>query len=361
MLRAGTSFSQPGRGRPAAIAKARGAEYDDAAMPDYKVQLDVYNGPLDLLLYLIRRNELDIYDIPIAAVTRQYCEYVSCLQQIDPDAAAEFVVMATVLMEIKSRTLLPGAATEGATEEALDDPRMELVRQLLEYKKYKDASIGLGTAAALQAARWPRSPILPAGATPGGCDLDEVQVWDLVAAFNNVMASIGRAGVTHDVVFDDTPIALHATDILDRLAREGNVPFAGIFIGRTRAEAIGLFLALLELIRQQRVRVEQPEQFGPIFVVLLRNEPITIGTEWEYRPRSEEASDAREEAEESAPVARGSGGTAIVDDAEEDERDEVLSTLDSIRTDIDLRILDDATARDAGDRPLGASPAEEAP
>ena len=109
-------------------------------MAEYKVELDAYNGPLDLLLYLIRRSEVDIYDIPIAQVTEQYVAYVTLLQNLDPDVAGDFLVMAATLMEIKSRTLLPRPPVEDDDEDDLTDPRLELVRQLLEYKKFKDAA-----------------------------------------------------------------------------------------------------------------------------------------------------------------------------------------------------------------------------
>src|SRR5262245_3983965 len=121
----------------------------------YRVDLEVYNGPLDLLLFLIRRDEVDIYDIPIARITQQYCTYVRMLERIDPNLAGEFLVMAASLMELKSRTLLP-TPPETEEPEDLEDPRMELVRQLLEYKKFKDAARALSEAADQQALRFPR-------------------------------------------------------------------------------------------------------------------------------------------------------------------------------------------------------------
>jgi len=242
-------------------------------MAEYRVQLDVYNGPLDLLLYLIRREEVDIYDIPIAHITDQYLSYVRLLEQLDPDAAAEFLVMAATLMEIKSRMLLPRPEPEQDEQEVVD-PRLELVRQLLEYKKFKDVASGLASAAQRQALRFPRPPTeLPDQTSQ--VDLEEVQVWDLLAAFQRLLASIGQTRPSHEVVYDDTPVLLHAADILDRLQREGgSLTFDRIFEGRTRAEMIGLFLALLELIRQQRVRAQQERTFGAILVVLLDPTPL---------------------------------------------------------------------------------------
>jgi segregation and condensation protein A len=310
-------------------------------MPDYRVQTDVYNGPMDLLLYLIRRDEIDIYDIPISRITQQYLQFVDTLKAIDPNVAGEFLVMAAVLMEIKSRLLLPRPPAEEGQDEDLSDPRMELVRQLLEYKKYKDASLELGAAAQAAAMRWPRLPYHPAPAEPGIVDLEEVQIWDLVAVFNKLMASIGAGAATHDVVFDDTPIALHAADILDQLqAESGELGFEAIFGGRTKVEMIGLFLALLELMRQKRVKVAQTGLFGPIRIVLISAEPIEIGEEWSSIPAN------RDDAVQ-GDVDSGSkhGDAGESDDragereatmSEVDDTDEDFSDLDRIKTDVDI-------------------------
>ncbi|MBK8270909.1 MAG: segregation/condensation protein A [Planctomycetes bacterium] len=250
-------------------------------MEDYRIQTEIYSGPMELLLYLIRRDEIELQDIPVSHITKQYCDYISALRIIDPNVAGEFLVMATVLMELKSRLLLPRPPVEEGEEEDLTDPRLELVRQLLEYKKYKDASFELQQAAETQSMRWARVPARPRAKDPAEVDLEEVQIWDLVAAFNRVMSSIGAGPVTHDVVFDDTPISLHAADVIDRLEREGgDMTFESIFAGRKKAEMIGLFLALLELMRQTRVRVAQESINAPILVKLLSSEPISIGAEW---------------------------------------------------------------------------------
>jgi len=334
-----------------------------AVMPDYRVQVDVYNGPLDLLLYLIRREEVDIYDIPIARVLEQYCQYVDMLKTIDPNVAGEFLVMAATLMEIKSRMLLPRSEAVEGMEEDLADPRLELVKQLLEYKKFRDASLELGTAARLAAMRWPRGPVRPEAPDPAALDLEDVQIWDLVAAFTRLMASIGAGAAMHDVVFDDTPIALHAADILDRLqriagekaswqgglqageaealAREGeaaaepaSIAFEEIFAGRSKVEMIGLFLALLELMRQRRVRVAQDGLFGPIRVVLICAEPIEVGEEW--MPAIRDAPDGAIGAG-TTDAARHQDrplGDEPVEPSDDDA--EVFADLDQIKTDVDI-------------------------
>jgi len=179
-------------------------------MNEYRVNLDVYDGPLDLLLYLIRRDEVDIYDIPIAHITEQYLSYVELLKALDPNLAGEFLVMAATLMEVKTRTLLPTpSAEEGAEEGQALDPRAELVRQLLEYKAFKDAADDLAHQGELQQMRFARTA-KPPELDADELDIEDVQVWDLLDAFNRLMESIGRQPREHQVIYDDTPIELHA-------------------------------------------------------------------------------------------------------------------------------------------------------
>ena len=244
-------------------------------MSDYRVELESYNGPLDLLLYLIRRDEVDIYDIPIASITAHFIEHVELIKRMDPDAIGEFLVMAATLMEIKSRTLLPHPPAE-EREEEFSDPRMELVQQLLEYKRFKDAARGLGVAAEIQALKFPRHPAVPPP-NQGEVDLEHVQLWDLVEAFRRLLEQTGQRQISHDVVYDDTPIALHAADVLDSLERAAGLQlFEAIFAGRGKSQMIGLFLALLELIRQKRIRACQEYPFGPISIQLLDATPIQV-------------------------------------------------------------------------------------
>jgi len=260
----------------------------NGALNAFRIDLDVYNGPLDLLLFLIRREEVDIHDIPIARVTAQYVGYVKLIEALDPNLAGDFLVMAATLMEIKSRTLLP-RPPETEDEEEVFDPRTELVRQLLQYKAFKDAARSLGAAAQWQALKFPRQPVtLPPD--PDELDIEEVQIWDLIDAFNRLLEQTGRRSRTHDVVYDDTPIALHAADVVDSLERAGGSQrFEQIFEGRTKSELIGLFLALLELIRGKRVRIEQERIFGPIIIHLLEAEPAEEEpAEWEEEPSSED-------------------------------------------------------------------------
>jgi segregation and condensation protein A len=245
---------------------------------DYRVEIDVYNGPLDLLLYLIKRDELDIYDIPIARITDSYLSYVKMLRDLrdrgglDINVAGEFLVMAATLMEIKSATLLPKAPVEEgkagderSAADELSDPRAELIQKLLEYKRFKDSSMALERRAAEHASRFPRFPAKFAGQAddePPPVDLDEVQIWDLLGVFERLMKEVGpRRSRFHEVTYDDTPIDLHAADIEDRLKREGHVTLRQLIVGRrSRSEMIGVFLALLELIRQKKILVKQGDE-----------------------------------------------------------------------------------------------------
>ncbi len=251
-------------------------------MNDYRVQLDVFSGPLDLLLYLIRRDEIDIHDIPIAHITEQYIAQVRLLEHLDPDAASDFLVLAATLIELKSRALLP--APPVAVGDEPEDPRAPLVRQLLEYKRFKDAARALGCAAEERARRFVRRPAdLPPELR--GVELEEAEVWDLLAAFGRVMAGIGRGPGVQSIRDDDTPIELHAAEIVAILEREGPTTFEALFDGRAdRMHIVGRFLALLELIRTQRIRAQQETAFGTIYLFLVDEPPAD-------EPPGEEAPD----------------------------------------------------------------------
>lgn len=244
---------------------------------DYRVELDVYNGPLDLLLYLIKRDELDISDIPIAKITDSYMVYVRQLKELhekhglDINVAGEFLVMAATLMEIKSAMLLPKPPVEAGSSNSvaeLTDPRRELVKQLLEYKRFKDAASLLDQRRKEQEQRFPRHPAwenVAAEELPP-IDLDEVQVWDLLAAFTRLLSEIGtRPKNVHEVFDDDTPIDLHAADIEDLLRRQKKLTLRGLILGRrSRSEMIGVFLALLELARQKKIVIHQDSMEGEL-------------------------------------------------------------------------------------------------
>lgn len=244
------------------------SRHGSPGLPEYRVQLDVFSGPLDLLLFLIKREELDIQDISIAKVADQYLEYAAVLEQLDPNAAGDFLVLASTLVEIKSRALLPTPPLEPLDDDD-EDPRATLVRELLEYKRFKDAAKTLGSAADERAKRYVRAPAeLPKELE--GVELEDAQIWDLVAAFGKVMTAIGQGPTRHEVLYDDTPIELWAEELVHTLERDGATPFSSVFSGRRRrVEIVGLFLAVLELVRSRRVCAEQEKNFGEIYLFLL--------------------------------------------------------------------------------------------
>lgn len=261
---------------------------------DYRVRLDAFEGPLDLLLYLIRKNEVDVHDIPVAVITEQYMEFLKGLEsqgtaRIDIDLAGEFLVMAATLMEIKARMLSPRPAATGAAraEEPGPDPRAELVRQLLAYKKYRDAAQALEQRADEWGRRFPSGPVgvaaAPVQEDPDAApdiDIEDVSLIDLAEAFRRVSEAVNfeRLG-DHAVTYDDTPLELHAEDIVDRLRRDapgtdgpGELEFATIFRGRTRQEMVGLFLALLDLCRRRVVTFRPVRETGEVLLRLRTEE-----------------------------------------------------------------------------------------
>ena len=244
-------------------------------MADYRVDLDVFAGPMDLLLYLVRKEEVDIYDIHIAKITDQYIRYIEMLKSLDIDLAGDFLVMAATLMQIKSAMLLPKADPGQFDDDDLSDPRSELIRQLLEYKKFKDAANLLDSAAAEQKERFPRPDTIVQYLKPEAepeVDIEQVSIWDLLEAFDLVCKAIGTVGDIRQIK-DDTPIDLYQIEILHRLQTEGPMTFERIFESRTnRVVMIGLFLAMLELIREKLIWAEQSGG-SAIYVRPLTDEP----------------------------------------------------------------------------------------
>lgn len=244
-------------------------------MADYRVNLEIFAGPLDLLLYLVRKEEVDIYDIPIAKITDQYIRYIELLKSLDIDLAGDFLVMAATLMQIKSAMLLPKAEPDQLQDDDLSDPRTELIRQLLEYKKFKDAANLLNAAADEQQERFPRPGTIVEMLKPNAepeVDIEQVSLWDLLEAFDTICRATGNVRDISSIK-DDTPIDLYQIEILHRLQTEGSMTFERIFESRTsRFVMVGLFLALLELIREKLAWVEQASD-SSIYVRALTDEP----------------------------------------------------------------------------------------
>jgi len=247
-------------------------------LADYRVNLDIFAGPLDLLLYLVRKEEVDIYDISIAKITEQYIHYIEMLKSLDIDLAGDFLVMAATLMQIKSAMLLPKAEPDSGLlgEDDLTDPRAELIRQLLEYKKFKDAANLLNAAADEQKERFPRPGTIVEQLKPNAepeIDIEQVSIWDLLEAFDSVCKATGTIGDISRIK-DDTPIDLYQIEILHRLQSEGPMTFERLFESRpNRIAMVGLFLALLELIREKLIWAKQQASSSSIYLRPLTDEP----------------------------------------------------------------------------------------
>ncbi len=240
----------------------------DGLHEQYSVHLDTFDGPMDLLLHLIKKNELDIYDISIAVITRQYLDYIKLMKDLNLEVAGEFLVMAATLLHIKSRQLLPLDDPEDAEDEEAD-PRAELVRRLLEYQQYKDAGTLFGARALLGREVFTRAvtePFLAAAQNEEGPL--EVSLFELVDAFRLLLARI-PAETFHDVAPGDSlSIADCINEILALLQEKETIQFDDLVSDElTRERVIVTFLALLELCRLKLIRVFQGEQHGSIWFV----------------------------------------------------------------------------------------------
>ncbi len=245
---------------------------------DYKVSLDVFEGPLDLLLYLIRREELDIYDIPIEHITAEYMKFIEAARALDLDIAGEFIVMAATLMVIKSRMLLPverrSSGEDGAEEWV--DPRLDLVRQLIEYKKFKDAALRLETMEAICQNRFDYGggrPKFEKTAADARGALANLDLYDLLSAFQEVLARANE--IPHEELKGVRFSVPDKMDyVLERTRKEGQVSFTTLFKeDAPKGEIIVTFLALLELLRQHRVIIYQNAAFHEITILPSREEP----------------------------------------------------------------------------------------
>lgn len=227
----------------------------------YKIRLDVFEGPLDLLLYLIKKEELNIYDIPITRITEQYLEYLNLMEMLDLDVAGEFLVMAATLMQIKSRMLLPPDPEGVVTDEP--DPRAELIRRLLEYKAFKEAADGLRGFEEKRSGIFSRfgvEPELDGGDSP----FTDVSLFDLIAAFNKILKNLPEE-TFHDISKDEFTVAEKVHEIFHRLVKQPKIYFSALFkAARNKYEVITTFLAILELIRLKEVSIHQRSHFEDI-------------------------------------------------------------------------------------------------
>ena len=233
---------------------------------DYRIKLPAFEGPLDLLLFLIRKSELDIYDIPIEAVTRQYIDVLHSMQQLDLEIAGEFFVMAASLMEIKSRMLLPkghAAVADDSDDDAMD-PRWELVQQLLQYKKFKEAASGLAALAQFEQDKLPRRIVEQSVAEDERPlkPVDRIELWN---AFNIVLRRLAEKLVVGEIRDEQVTVADQMESLLQRLQTTKSFIFSDLFPNRTTLRVlVATFLAVLELTRLRKLTIRQNEAFTDI-------------------------------------------------------------------------------------------------
>ncbi len=234
---------------------------------DYKVKLEIFEGPLDLLLYLIKKDEIGIYDVSIERITKQYLDYINTFKMLNVELASEFIVMAANLMYIKSRELLP--QTQQPPEEDADeeDPRWELIRQLVEYKKFKDAAQFLGQQEVKGDEFFATTPE-PLDLSAPVDVVGQVGIFDLIRAFQRVLKRFENTTNIREIVSDRYTVADKIEHLLEIVPLGGRVRFESLFSdAASRVEVIVTFLAVLELMKLNHLMVEQEQMLGEIVVI----------------------------------------------------------------------------------------------
>lgn len=232
---------------------------------DYKVKLEIFEGPLDLLLYLVKRDELDIYDISLERITKQYLEYLQAFKELNIDVAGEFVVMAANLIYLKSRSLLP--VDQQPPEEDVDeeDPRWELIRQLIEYKKFKEAASQLQVRQLEQESMFVRQGNGSEFAIHAPLRMGEVGIFQLINAFQAVIKRVEAREDLREIFGEHYTVSDKIEWILQRVRDGVPLRFSELFVAAaSRVEVVVTFLALLELIRLRQVRASQADPFAEI-------------------------------------------------------------------------------------------------
>ena len=239
-------------------------------MLDYKVKFEVFEGPMDLLLYLVKKEEVDIYEVNLTKIAREFIEYVDLMREFDIEIGGEFLVMASTLMYIKSKELLPvEQQVQAEEEEEGEDPRWELIRKLVEYKKFKDAADKLETLEHTQEDVYPRLPAkqefeMPEDRGPGL----KVSIFDLINAVNDVIKRVeARTADVRHIEDEHFTVADKINVLRDRLTSHTRFGFTELFAdAASRNEVVATFLALLEMIRLKQLKIEQAENFGDIMI-----------------------------------------------------------------------------------------------
>lgn len=278
-------------------ASAVGLNLGSKEIPDmsYKVKLRIFEGPLDLLLFLIKKEKIDVYDIPIVTVTEQYLEYLELMKMLDLEIAGEFLVMAATLIHIKSKMLLPPEEDEQQEEEE-EDPREELVKRLLEYKQYKDVSERLKemkderSRVFIREGTGPKKKVLP----DDDAEYFEASLFDLITAFRKVLDEVPKE-TFHKVIKNEYTVSDQIHRIYHKLTDRARILFSELFKkARNKSEVIVTFLAVLELIKMKEIVVVQNESFGDI--EMIRNPDLVRSSE----KKAEPADDRGEEDNESS-------------------------------------------------------------
>ncbi len=273
-------------------------------MAEYKVQFEVFEGPLDLLLYLIKKEEVDIYAVNLTKLATQFIEYIDLMRQFDLEIAGEFLVMASTLMYIKSRELLPvDQQAQVEEEEDGEDPRWELIRQLVEYKKFKDAAAKLQELEAHQEGVYPRLPIKPVFEEEKPLTKPEVTIFDLLNAVNSVLKRFEKRDNPREIYEDKWSVSDKIEHIVKLMTTQTGVRFSELFEDATsRSEVVCTFLALLELIRLKQLVCAQSSDFGEI-EIRKRETPASTTEAGGVAPAASEAVPAvADESAASAPA-----------------------------------------------------------
>jgi segregation and condensation protein A len=258
----------PSGSTSAALAEAPGRD-DEAQRDSYRVKLEIFEGPLDLLLYLIKKDEIDIYDIPISHITEQYLAYLELMQELDIAVAGDFLVMASTLIYIKSKVLLPPEPKVGGEDDLSEDPRAELVERLLEYQKFKSASQMLYSRVEIESACYTRGPIETDSSNP------EVSatVFDLLRVFRDILKR-AEAKIEMEIARDEMTVAEKLSQIHALLDERERINVRELFeMSRSKRELIITFLALLELVKEWKIYLTQSELFGDIFAAKRADAP----------------------------------------------------------------------------------------
>ena len=231
----------------------------------FKVSLDVFSGPLDLLLYLVKKHEVDVTEVPIAVIAKEFCDHLAVLEELSIDQVGEFVELASVLLEIKARALVPRPEEQ---EQEIEPVREDLVQRLLEYKQYRDAATLLEDRARQWELRFPRIQAEEPQARGGPAEVTiaDAHVWDLVGALARVLAKQEKRR-PRQIVHDETPIESHIERIERLVAERGRVAFSSLFDDdMSRSRLVGIFLATLELVRRGRLSTRQEGLFDEIWL-----------------------------------------------------------------------------------------------